>query len=576
MKDKLNYFNTIKFLSRYIKKYKKNFIIFYLGWTIDMLISIITPIILGLLIDEIVYYQNLSTFFRISIILAGILLFSCVLYFFIYAQHQYLMNIFTYDIRKDIFRHMQKCDANVLGSIATGDMISILQNYSAECMFFVIRNIIHFANGILKLIIIAVYLLSENLLIGMFILITAPLSVYMSALLGKNIRKYSESERVYYNSYLGWLHEILSSLRDIILLKGNQKVESDFNDKYNEIVSVKMKTGFASLTVQNTVDAINLFIRLVLYAAAGVLAISRLMTIGTLLSIISLLAIFIDQIGWTSSAYLDAQKRIPYIQHIYNFLNSKTENNWTGNNDLIVLKGSVVISDIEYSYPDGTKVLSNLNLKIKAGSSTAIVGRSGCGKSTLAYMLIGFYRSQAGNIVIDDQNISDCTLRSIRKEIGIVAQDILVFDASIKDNILLGNRNATMQELEEACHVTGLNDVINTLPEGIDTIIGSHGVQLSGGQKQRIALARIYLKQPSIVVFDEATSALDEESEDIIFELWNNMFENKTKIFISHRLNTVLKCDDIAVLYNGKICEQGSPQEMLQYGEKFKEIFNIG
>lgn len=456
MKDKLNYFSTIKFLSRYIKKYKKNFIIFYLGWTIDMLISIITPIILGLLIDEIVYYQNLSTFFRISIILAGILLFSCVLYFFIYAQHQYLMNIFTYDIRKDIFRHMQKCDANVLGSIATGDMISILQNYSAECMFFVIRNIIHFANGILKLIIIAVYLLSENLLIGMFILITAPLSVYMSTLLGKNIRKYSESERAYYNSYLGWLHEILSSLRDIILLKGDKKVESDFNDKYHEIVSVKMKTGFASLTVQNTVDAINLFIRLVLYAAAGVLAISRLMTIGTLLSIISLLAIFIDQIGWTSSAYLDAQKRIPYIQHIYNFLNSKTENNWTGNNNLIVLKGSIVISDIEYSYPDGTKVLSNLNLKIKAGSSTAIVGRSGCGKSTLAYMLIGFYRSQAGNIVIDDQNISDCTLCSIRKEIGIVAQDILVFDASIKDNILLGNRNATMQELEVACHVTGL------------------------------------------------------------------------------------------------------------------------
>lgn len=576
MKDKLNYLSTIKFLSRYIKKYKKNFIIFYLGWTIDMLISIITPIILGLLIDEIVYYQNLSTFFRISIILAGVLLFSCVLYFFIYAQHQYLMNIFTYDIRKDIFRHMQKCDANVLSSIAIGDMISILQTYSAECMFFVIRNIIHFVNGILKLIIIAVHLLSTNLLVGMLIIVTAPLSVYVSTLLGKNIRKYSESERMYYNNYIGWLHEILSSLREIILLRSNQKVTNDYHNKYDNLITIKMRTGFASLTVQNIVDAINLCIRLALYAMAGVLAISRSMTIGTLLSIISLLAIFIDQISWTSSSYLDAQKRIPFIQHIYDFLNSKTEDSWNGNNDLVILKGNIVISNIDYSYPEGTKVLSDLNLNIRAGTSTAIVGKSGSGKSTLAYMLIGFYKSQAGKILIDGKNINDCNLRSIRKEIGIVAQDILVFDASIKENILLGNRNATIQELETACQVTGINDIIDTLPDGIDTIIGSQGVQLSGGQKQRIALARIYLKQPSIVIFDEATSALDEESEDSIFELWNSMFENKTKIFISHKLNTVLRCDDIAVLHNGKICEQGSPQEMLQYGEIFKEIFNIG
>lgn len=200
------------------------------------------------------------------------------------------------------------------------------------------------------------------------------------------------------------------------------------------------------------------------------------------------------------------KNRVSYIQRIHDFLNAPTEDTWKGEKELSVNSGNIRLSNIDFAYDNDKKVIDNLSIDIKAGERFALVGPSGCGKTTLAYMLVGFYKSQQGSIKIDEQNIKDCSLKAIRSNIGIVAQDVLVFN---RDNLLLGNRNATEEEIIYACKNAGVYGFISNLEKGLDTVIGVEGLGLSGGQKQRIALARIYLKNPKIIIFDEATSALD-------------------------------------------------------------------
>lgn len=254
MNEKLNYFTAIKFLSKYIKKYKSNFILFYIGWFFETILSIVIPIIFGVMIDEIVYYQNLDTFIKISLIFLMILVFSCVLYFFIYAQHHYLMSMYTFDIKMDAFRRMQEATAEFMNNISTGDVMADLQDYSEECMHFVIRNVIHFVNGIISIIVISVYLFFLDWKIGASVLIMAPIAVLINIKFSGKIRNYSDKRREDYGNYVGWLFEILSSLRDIRLLNAQKKVDEKFTESHKKIFTSDIKSSISIMTAENIIS----------------------------------------------------------------------------------------------------------------------------------------------------------------------------------------------------------------------------------------------------------------------------------------------------------------------------------
>ena len=203
----------------------------------------------------------------------------------------------------------------------------------------------------------------------------------------------------------------------------------------------------------------------------------------------------------------------------------------------------------------------------------ALVGKSGCGKTTLARLLVGFYRPQEGMIAIDGQRLDACALDSVREEIGYVQQDVLVFDGSIRQNLLMGNRHAEEEQLIRAYEEAGLAPFIESLPDGLDTIIGSKGMGLSGGQKQRLAIARIYLKNPKILIFDEATSALDSETESAIHQAWRKVLTGKTALVIAHRQSSVMLCDRCTILENGQVAETGIPARMAVESERFRTLF---
>lgn len=575
MNDSLNFFTATKFLSKYISKHKQNFVMFYFGWLFDTILSVITPILFGIMIDEIVYYQNLNTFVKISIVFIAVSTFSCLLYFFIYAQHHYLTSMYTFDIKRDIYKHIHKCDAQYLSDINSGDMVTMIQWYTNECMHFVIRNIIHFINGILSIIVITSYIFIISWQIGLFVIVVAPITVFVNAKFGKKIRKYSDKQREFYGSYIGWIYEMFSGLQDIRMLGATKKVNREFVDSHRKIFDVSNKSGVSSMTANNFVSFTNLCIQLAIFTFAGYLALDNKVTVGVLTIIMAFYGSLVSKIRNVSESYLDAQNRVSYIQRIHDFMNYPTEDNWTGKHDIKITNGNIEFNNIQFSYNDSNVILKDLSFEIKAEEKIALVGKSGCGKTTLAYMLIGFYRPNKGQIIIDGQKFDECSLKSIRENIGIIQQEVLVFDGTIKENILLGNRKSDDDEIINACKKAGIWEFIQELPNELETVIGSKGIGLSGGQKQRISVARIYLKAPSIIIFDEATSALDAETEEQIHKSWSSILSGRTSIVIAHRLSSVLLCDKAVILEDGKICEVGIPSEMKKNSKRFKALFAI-
>lgn len=545
---KLTYFGAIGFLKKYIKKHIQSFLLFYLGFLFDVLLGIALPIVFGMMIDAIVYQENMELFLQLSGVYVVMALFSCVLYFFIYAHHGFLMNMYTLDIRMDIFEHLLKADAKYMADQSTGDTIALLQKDTIECMHFVIRNVIHFSNGILSIVITLLFLFKIDWRIGLFSLVAAPVSVWIHTKFGKKIRNYGKETRKVYGEYISWVFEMLSALKDVRLLGAKAHVENRFETYHESLFQVERQSGMSSMTAGNLVNFSNLIIRLGIFAFAGYLAQKGAITVGVLTAVIAFYEDLTSRLQRTGGSFLDAQNRIATIQKIYDFFRISTEEEIDGEQELAVSKGEIQMEKLSFSYEEDRKVLKDFCLKISPGERVAITGESGSGKSTLAYLLLGFYRPDKGKIYVDGQDLSKCSLASIRSQIGLVAQDVFLMPGTILENIRLGNKKATLEQVKKVCKQAGLWEFISTLPEGLHTVVGGFGRELSGGQKQRVAIARIYLKNPKILIFDEATSALDSETEKAIHDAWKQVLQGKTALVIAHRETSVALCDRVAAV----------------------------
>ena len=237
------------------------------------------------------------------------------------------------------------------------------------------------------------------------------------------------------------------------------------------------------------------------------------------------------------------------------------------------VKGGIEFKNVTYSYGGGKEVLDNISFKIAPGETFALVGPSGGGKTTVCHLIPRFYNINQGEILIDGNNVADVTMESLRDKIGIVQQDIYLFNASVKENILYGRPTATDEEVINAAKRANIHDYILTLPEGYDTVIGERGVRLSGGQKQRLSIARVFLKDPPILILDEATSALDNVTETLIQKALDDLSEGRTTIVVAHRLSTIKNADEIAVVSDGKIVEQGTHDELVKKGGEYYKLY---
>jgi subfamily B ATP-binding cassette protein MsbA len=405
-------------------------------------------------------------------------------------------------------------------------------------------------------------------------MIMIPIAAISSKNIGKKMGKKVDVSLEASDKFMKFLSEII---KGSWLIKIYQK-EKDELKKISMIIDERFKairkveqTRLGAGPIMEIISAIAIA---VVVFFAGYRSMQGAITLGEFVSFLAALMLAYQPVKALAGVNVGIQEGVTAAKRIYEIIDQKNEIYNDENAPSLRLKNATLeFKNISFTYPDGTHALKNLSAKIEGGKKVGLVGISGSGKTTFLNLIPRFFNLEHGTILIDDQNINTINLNSLRKEISIVSQDVILFDDTIRSNILYGNASASDDEIINACKFAAAQDFIEKLPNKYETIIGENGIKLSGGQKQRLSIARAILKDSPIILLDEATSSLDSESEAVIQKAIENLTKNKTTIIIAHRLSTIMNCDKILVFDNGQIVDEGSHEFLVKNSSIYKNLY---
>ena len=476
------------------------------------------------------------------------------------------------DVREQLFKKLIGLPMNFYVNRPSGELISRVINDSnvlQGLLGYSVKDIIVEGTSFLVLLIIAFIRRWDLALIAITVL---PFSFFVINKFGKKMKKISQQTQEQISGLIIRLTESISGIKMIKGFRREKLHEDKFNEENKKNYRVALK-GARTIEYSSLIHEIITGIGSTSILFYGFyLVFHDKMTMGDLLSFFAAIGMMYTPIRRLGNANNNLQQARAASERIFYLLDEQPEVDGTKN--LTEIKNEIVFDNVRFIYP-GTrkKVLDDINFRVKKGELVAIVGKSGAGKTTMVDMLPRFYKPVSGSIFIDDIDVNDVTLESLRKNIGIVSQDIILFNETVMDNIALGKLDATEEEIKEAAKAAYAHDFIKEMLHGYDTIIGERGIRLSGGQKQRISIARALLKNPPILILDEATSSLDTASEIIVQKALDNLMTNRTTFVIAHRLSTVRKADKILVLDKGKIIETGTHEELLSKEGMYKFLY---
>jgi subfamily B ATP-binding cassette protein MsbA len=410
--------------------------------------------------------------------------------------------------------------------------------------------------------------------LSLLAIIMIPIAAISSKNLGKKMGKKVSISLEASDKFMKFLSEII---KGSWLIKIYQKEEEELkrismiiDERFKAIRKVE-QTRLGAGPIMEVISAIAIA---VVVFFAGYRSMQGAITLGEFVSFLAALMLAYQPVRALAGINIGMQEGISAAKRIYELIDQKNEIYHDENApSLKLINASMEFKNISFTYPDGTQALKNLSAKIEGGTKVGLVGVSGSGKTTILNLIPRFFHLKNGSIFIDKQNINDINLNSLRKEISLVSQDVILFDDTIKANILYGNALASNEEIIKACKFAAAQDFVEKLPNKYETIIGENGIKLSGGQKQRLSIARAILKNSSIILLDEATSSLDSESESVIQKAIENLTKNKTTIIIAHRLSTIMNCDKILVFENGKIIEEGKHEFLVNNSLTYKKLY---
>ena len=549
--EKYNLKSAIHFLKPYIHSYRKYFIAFYAGWLIETIITALIPKLFGIMLDEIIYQKDIAEFFKVSGAVVFLSLFSCILYYWLYAQHHYLMVMFTFQIKITVFNKFFRMRPTDLKKMKMGEVMSIIQDYPVECMHFMIRGVIHQINNFIMIAILILSGFKIHFAEGVMMALLSGICGGITIFSGKRSKEASIVQKEQYGGYISWLYEMIENFLSIRLLSMQKTVNIKFSDYSKEMFKQRDRMNLLQTLSEQMIKGLFLLSQLSIFAGSIYLIKEKIITIGTFTVLLTYFSMMTKKITYINQSWNDAQTRVGYIRKIQEFMGYADETDG-GTLQMEHCMGKIKIDNINFSY--GSKqIFENFSLRINPGEKVAITGSSGCGKSTLAELLTGMIKVDSGEIKIDGSKIGEYSLKSFRKEIGIMFQDSYVMEGSLRENLLLANKKASDMQLCNAIRDSGLEDFVKDWPDGIDTRIGDI---LSGGQKQRLALAQLCLRRPDIIILDEPTSALDAAAEREIISKCMELFKDKTMIIITHRSQVEELCDRVVRI--GRIYEKNN------------------
>ena len=556
----------LKEFVQYYKPYKKLFILDMICAFSASMCNLLYPIMTRNIMDDIIPNKKIDLLFIFAAILIVIFIAKAGFnYFMQYWGHVVGVRMQA-DMRSVVFRHLQKLpnkyfDENKSGvtmSRIVNDLMDIteLAHHGPEDLFISLVTIIGSF----------IILMGIDIPLTLIIFAVLPFAVWFVARKKDKMGNAFMKARVKVGEVNATLENSIAGMK-VTKSFCTEDEELEKFDKINNIFKDAREESYKAMA--EYFSGMNFFMDLLEWIAmilGGYYTYVGRITIGDFAAYILYVKMFIEPMKKLVNFTEQYQNGMTGFKRFKEIMDEEIQEEAKNPKELKNVKGNIEIENASFTYEDENEVISDLSLSIEAGKTIALVGPSGGGKTTLCSLIPRFYELDSGDIKIDGNSIKDVSLRSLRKNIGVVQQDVFLFTGTIRDNIICGNPEATEEEMIEAAKKARIHDFVMTLPEKYDTYIGERGVKLSGGQKQRISISRIFLKNPPIIILDEATSALDNVTEREIQASLEELSKDRTNIVVAHRLSTIKNADEIIVITNGKISERGTHDELIKAG----------
>ncbi len=571
---------NLKKMFSYYKPYKGIFFADMFFATLSAAVALTIPLVVRYVTSTLIYKTTAEIVHQIVFIAIGLLLLlavDCYSRFFIGNYGHVMGAKMEYDMRAELFAHLQKLSFSFYDDAKVGQLMSRVTSD-----LFDITELLHHGpeNIILSLLKIAgalIILLNINGWLALAAFIVLPFMFWFALVLNKRMRAAFKSNRVKIAAINEQIEDNLSGIR-VVKSFANEDIENEKFKTGNDGFLAAKKNSYHFMGIfQSGVGVFSTLIQVNVIIAGAILIAYSKINISDLITFLLYINVFTDPIRTLVDFTEQFQNGYTGFERFREIMDIEPDIKDSENAvELKNVKGEIEFQDVSFKYNDGAEeVLNDINLTVPAGAYMALVGSSGAGKTTLCSLIPRFYDVTEGTIRIDGKDIRDVTLSSLRNHIGMVQQDVYLFAGTIFENIAYGKPGASREEVIEAAKNANAHEFIMSFPDGYDTDIGQRGIKLSGGQKQRLSIARVFLKNPPILIFDEATSALDNESEKVVQESLEKLAKNRTTFVIAHRLTTIQNAEKILVLTEEGIAESGSHEELLAKGGIYEKLYHM-
>ena len=576
----------IRWFLSFLKKYRVRMIVGLILVFITSLFVLINPQISGMIVDEVIEGQHYEKLGILLLIMIGVTLVRSLLRFTFLMCFESSSQGLVYDMREEAYRKLMKEDFNFFNKNRTGDLMS-RQTGDMDAVRHMVSHVIYFSfENILVFLMALVMIFSVNVKMALCMLIVLPFTLAVTLSQRRHIKPAFDRVRDCYSSLNAFAQETIAGNR-VVKAFAKEDYELEKFDRENDgYRDAQLNAASIWMKYIPMFEILSQCLTIILMIMGGFMVIDGEMTIGNMVTVNGYLWMLnspLRQAGWIIN---DLQRFLTAIEKIYKVYTTEPD---IKQPEHVVekrkLKGSVTFDHVNYYTNDDT-VLKDISFHVEPGQTVGIIGATGSGKSSLINLICRFYDVNQGRVLVDDIDVRNLNLQTLRGNIGIAMQDVFLFSDTIEGNIAYGNPDCTFEQVQAAAKIANADEFIREMPEGYDTIIGERGVGLSGGQKQRISLARAILKDPSIIILDDTTSAIDMETESMIQNELKKISDERTVFIIAHRISSIIHADQILVLDNGRLVERGTHEQLLakkgyystvfhhQYGEfdRFKKV----